>query len=84
MKIKSEREIRNFIGAMSGDTSKGVFVTTSSFDESAMHKAREAHHSIILIDGKKLVDLMHEYGVGLQVKNRYEVKEIDEDFFEEN
>lgn len=79
-----EKEIRNFIGAMSGDTSKGVFVTTSSFDESAMHKAREAHHSIILIDGKKLVDLMHEYGVGLQVKNRYEVKEIDEDFFEEN
>ncbi len=68
---------------MSGDTSKGVFVTTSSFDQSAMNKAREAHHSIILIDGKRLVSLMHEYGVGVQVKNTYEVKEIDEDFFEE-
>lgn len=79
-----EKDIRNFIGAMSGDTSKGVFVTTSSFDDSAISKAREAHHSIILIDGRKLVDLMHEFGVGLQIKNTYEVKEIDEDFFEEN
>ncbi|MEE9429675.1 MAG: restriction endonuclease [Melioribacteraceae bacterium] len=79
-----EKEIRNFIGAMSGYTSKGVFVTTSNFDELAIKKAREAHHSIILIDGNKLVDLMHQYGVGVQVKSIYEVKEIDEDFFEEN
>jgi len=77
-----ELEIRNFIGAMSGDTTKGVFVTTSSFDSKAVVKAQAAHHSIILIDGQKLVDLMHEYGVGVQVSNTYEVKEIDEDFFE--
>ena len=77
-----EKDIRNFIGAMSGDTSKGVFITTSSFDDSAMKKAREAHHSIILIDGAKLVDLMHDYNVGIQVKTIYEVKELDNDFFE--
>jgi len=79
-----EKDIRNFIGAMSGDTSKGVFITTSTFDDSAVKKAREAHHTIILIDGIKLVDLMHQYGVGVQVRNTYEVKEVDEDFFEEN
>lgn len=77
-----EKDIRNFIGAMSGDTSKGVFITTSKFDDSAIKKAREAHHSIILIDGAKLVDLMHQYNVGVQVKTVYEVKEIDNDFFE--
>src|SRR5690625_4453939 len=77
-----EWDIRNFIGAMSGDTSKGVFVTTSTFDGAAVIKAREAHHSIILIDGAKLVDLMHEYNVGTQVKTIYEVKEVDNDFFE--
>jgi restriction system protein len=77
-----EKEIRNFIGAMSGDTSKGVFVTTSGFDQGAIKKAHDAHHSIILIDGHKLVDLMHEYNVGVQVKTTYEVKELDEDFFE--
>lgn len=79
-----EKEIRNFIGAMSGDTTKGVFVTTSSFDKSAILKAQEAHHKIILIDGNKLTDLMYQYGVGVQIRNTYEIKEIDEDFFESN
>lgn len=77
-----EKDIRNFIGAMSGDTSKGVFITTSTFDDSAVRKAREAHHSIILVDGAKLVDLMLQYNVGVQVKTNYEVKEVDNDFFE--
>lgn len=78
-----EKDIRNFIGAMSGDTQKGVFVTTSSFDSGAVKKASDAHHTIILIDGVKLVDLMHQYNVGLQIKATYEVKELDMDFFEE-
>ncbi len=78
-----EKDIRNFIGAMSGDTSKGIFVTTSAFDDAAVKKANEAHHKIILIDGRKLVGLMHRFGVGVQVKNMYEVKEVDEDFFEQ-
>lgn len=77
-----EKDIRNFIGAMSGDTSKGVFVTTSEFDKAAEQKAKDAHHTIVLIDGPKLVDLMHEYNVGVQLKSVYEVKEIDEDFFD--
>ena len=49
----------------------------------AIEKAKNAHHKIILIDGKKLVDLMHEFNVGIQIKSVYEVKQLDEDFFEE-
>ncbi len=78
-----EKDIRNFIGAMSGDTNKGVFVTTSEFDEKAIEKARSAHHKIICIDGKKLVSLMHEFNVGIQIKTTYEIKQVDEDFFDE-
>ncbi|MBK8242454.1 MAG: restriction endonuclease [Saprospiraceae bacterium] len=78
-----EKDIRNFIGAMSGDTNKGVFVTTSEFDEKSLDKARSAHHKIICIDGQKLVTLMHEFNVGIQVKTTYEIKQIDEDFFDE-
>ena len=78
-----EKDIRNFIGAMSGDTNKGVFVTTSEFDEKALEKARSAHHKIICIDGQKLVTLMHEFNVGIQVKTIYEIKQVDEDFFDE-
>ncbi len=78
-----EKDIRNFIGAMSGDTNKGVFVTTSLFDSAATEKAKNAHHKIILIDGRKLVDLMHEFNVGIQIKATYEIKQLDQDFFEE-
>lgn len=78
-----EKDIRNFIGAMSGDTNKGVFVTTSLFDKGAEDKAKSAHHKIILIDGNKLVDLMHEFNVGVQIKQTYDVKQLDEDFFME-
>lgn len=77
-----ETDIRNFIGAMSGDTTKGIFVTTSDFAERAKKKAKDAHHKIILIDGIKLVDLMYKFGVGVQTKNSYEVKAVDIDFFE--
>lgn len=78
-----ETDIRNFIGAMSGGTNKGIFVTTSEFDEAAVAKARGSHNNkIILIDGFQLADLMYRYGVGVQVRNVYEIKELDEDFFE--
>jgi len=77
-----ETDIRNFIGAMSGDTHKGIFVTTSTFDEKAKVKARDAHHKIILLDGSKLVDLMHKFNVGVQTKSYYEVKVLDNDFFD--
>lgn len=78
-----EPEIRNFIGAMSGDVSKGIFVTTSFFDDSAVRKAKDArNHKIILIDGNQLVGLMIKHNIGVQIKNTYEVKEVDEDFFE--
>lgn len=80
----TELDIRNFIGAMSGDTRKGVFITTSAFTSGAVTKAKEAHHTIILIDGLQLVELMLQYNVGVQVKTTYEVKELDNDFFEEN
>jgi len=78
-----EKDIRTFIGAMSGDTSNGVFVTTSTFDESAREKAKQAHHKIILIDGARLTDLMIDFGVGVQTRNTYQLKEVDEDFFED-
>jgi restriction system protein len=78
-----EPDIRNFIGAMSGDVSRGIFVTTSEFDVLATKKASEdRNHTLILIDGDKLADLMIKYSVGVQTKSTYEVKVIDEDFFE--
>lgn len=78
----TEKEIRNFIWAMSGDVSKWIFVTISDFDKWAIQKANNAKlHKIILINGEKLAELMIKYNVWVQVKNTYEIKEIDLDFF---
>lgn len=78
-----ETEIRDFIGAMSRDSNKGIFVTTSAFDEKALQKARDASQKIIAIDGDALVDLMYQHGIGVQVRDTYHIKQVDEDFFEE-
>jgi restriction system protein len=38
---------------------------------------------IILIDGKKLAQLMVQYGVGVRVERTVEIKRIDLDYFDE-
>ncbi len=73
--------ISEFIWSMN-EVSKGIFVTTSDFSESAKIRAREArHHKIILINGERLVELMIQYNVWVQKKKIYEIKEVDWDFF---
>jgi len=78
-----EKDIRDFIGAMSSDTAKGVFVTTSSFGNQAIEKAKgDKNHTIILIDGEQLVDFMYDYGIGVRPSKTYEIREVDTSFFE--
>ena len=80
-----EREIRNFSGSLDPHgATKGVFITTSRFSESAKRTAAEVarnNKTILLIDGPKLANLMIEYGVGVVTKIVYEIKEIDENYF---
>jgi restriction system protein len=48
-------EIQNFVGALAGKkASKGVFITTSAFNENAREYAAGLHQKIILIDGRRL------------------------------
>ena len=37
---------------------------------------------LVLIDGKKLAELMIQYEVGVQVKSTYRISKVDHDFFE--
>jgi len=79
------KEIRDFTGALaSKKAKKGVFITTSSFPKSVYEFVNKVEYKIILIDGKRLADLMIEHGVGLSTVNTYKVKTIDTDYFEEN
>jgi restriction system protein len=75
--------IQAFVGALHGvGASRGVFITTSTFTSGARQYAENVPSRIILIDSDRLVTLMIKYRVGVQVKQSYDVVELDEDFFE--
>lgn len=78
----NEREIQNFVGALGCSiVSKGVFITTSFFDERAKRKAESAQGKVVrLIDGDELVTLMIRYNLGVQTKRTYTIKRVDEDY----
>ncbi|UAL30158.1 restriction endonuclease [Nocardioides rotundus] len=74
-------DVQGFVGALSGKADSGVFITTSRFSEGARAYADGVPARIILVDGKRLTDLMIRFGVGVQVRETYHIVEIDEDFF---
>lgn len=76
-------ELREFVGALSGrKASKGVYLTTSVFSDDARAYVRDVPQKIVLIDGQQLAQLMIDYGVGVSTAQKYEVKRVDLDYFE--
>lgn len=71
----TRKHMDEFIGSLSVNNSKkGIFVTTSSFSQSAIERTRMASQSIIMVDGEKLSQLMYDYNFGVRV---IQTKEID-------
>ena len=78
----SRPEIQKFAGALLGKKAKkGVFITTSTFSESAIEYARNVENKIILIDGEQLTRYMIENGIGVSEIASYSIKKIDLDYF---
>ncbi len=78
------REVRDFVGGLEGHrATKGVFVTTSYFPTTAYDFITRVSKRVVLIDGPELANLMIRHRVGVRVKDTYEVKKIDEDYFVE-
>ncbi|MBB5754577.1 restriction endonuclease [Prosthecomicrobium pneumaticum] len=77
-------DVQAFTGSLVGlGATKGVFVTTSTFSPQAVEFAARIPQRVILIDGKRLTELMIEHGVGVRSSRVLEFKRIDEDFFVE-
>lgn len=77
-------KIQEFAGSLEGfRAKKGIFITTSSFSREAKEFARGIEKRIALIDGEALIDLMLKHGVGCRTVKTYDVKAIDQDYFEE-
>lgn len=76
------REMRNFLGALTERQSKkGIFITTGEFDKKAMEMALK--QNIVLIDGERLAGLMLRYNIGVFAKEKYEIKELNLSYFDE-
>ena len=79
-----EGHLRDFAGAIdAAGTTKGVCVTTANFTQSARDYVRRSPKRIVLIDGEELARLMVRYGVGVRTRISYEVRLIDEDYFDQ-
>lgn len=77
-------EIQKFAGSLEGERArKGVFITTSGFSPEARDYVKRIDKRIVLIDGKRLADLMIEHGVGVTTNREYAIPQVDVDFFEE-
>ena len=78
-----EGALRNFAGAIdAAGTTKGVFVTTSTFTRVAREYVARSPKRIVLIDGKELARLMVTHDIGVRTRVRHEIKRIDEDYFD--
>jgi restriction system protein len=75
-------EIQKFVGALMGKRArKGIFITTSNFTNDAVAYVSNIDFKVVLIDGKRLAELMIDYNVGVTESTVYQLKRIDSDYF---
>jgi restriction system protein len=74
--------VQAFAGSLEGHRArKGVMITTSSFSNDARGYVQKIEKKIVLIDGKRLAQLMIEHNIGVIVTKVYTLKKLDQDFF---
>ena len=77
--------VRDFRGAMAGRGEKGLLITTGSFTRDAQAEAtRDGAPPVELIDGDRLCDLLKEFRLGVDVRERIaEDVTVNPGFFDE-
>lgn len=78
--------IQSFVGSMDlYRARKGVILTTSNFTKEGQDFVNLIEgKKVVLIDGEKLADLMIEHNLGVTTTKTYELKEVSNDFFDED
>ncbi|MBS1574610.1 MAG: restriction endonuclease, partial [Bacteroidetes bacterium] len=78
-------DIQSFVGALDGQrATKGVFITTSKFADTAIEYVKTITKKVILIDGEQLTNYMIDYGLGVSTFTTYDLKKVDHDYFGED
>lgn len=77
-------QVQAFAGSLEGFRSrKGVMITTSDFSKDARDYVTRIEKKIVLINGEMLAELMLDHNVGVSEKERFVIKRIDTDYFDE-
>jgi len=75
--------IQGFAGALDlVGAKKGVIMTTSTFSQPAedcVNKIKDKR--IILVDGRRMTELMLKHSIGVSTKQTFVIQRMDEDFF---
>jgi restriction system protein len=78
-------QVQAFAGSLEGFRSrKGVMITTSDFSKDAREYVTRIEKKIVLINGEMLAELMLDHNVGVSEKERFVIKRIDTDYFDES
>ena len=77
-------EIQKFVGALHGKRAKkGVFITTGTFSQEAYGYVESIDPKVVLIDGRRLAELMIDFELAVATARTYQVKRVDSDYFDE-
>jgi len=77
-------EVQKFVGALHGRRArKGVLITTGTFSTDAKCYVEQIEPKVVLIDGRRLAELMIDFEVGVSTTTTYRVKRVDSDYFDE-
>jgi restriction system protein len=77
-------EIQKFVGALHGKRAKkGVSITTGTFSADAAAYVEHIDPKVVLLDGRRLAQLMIDFEVGVTTTRTYSIKRVDSDYFEE-
>lgn len=77
-------DLQAFAGSLEGHrATKGVFITTSRFTDDARQYLNQISKRVVPIDGRALVRLMYDHGVGVRTVATYELRRVDSGAFEE-
>lgn len=75
-------DVRDFVGSLDAHhAAKGAFVTTSHFSPSTVSFCEQVSRRVVLIDGKRLAELMIRFNIGVTVVESYQIKRIDAGYF---
>ena len=75
-------EVRDFAGSLEArHAGKGVFVTTTHFSPGAAEFCSRISSRLVLIDGNRLAELMIRHNIGVRIKDTFQLKRIDCDYF---